>query len=126
MVIKSMIYMIRLRGQAIINYSSFSDIGFQIKGIFDVNPKLIGVQFKGMEVLDVEELEEYVTKNDVDIAILCVPESQVVGVYNLIKDNVNGVWNFATIDLESTEKTNVENVNLNDSLFNLVYFINHK
>ena len=113
-------------GQAIINYSSFSDIGFQIKGIFDVNPKLIGVQFKGMEVLDVEELEEYVTKNDVDIAILCVPESQVVGVYNLIKDNVNGVWNFATIDLESTEKTNVENVNLNDSLFNLVYFINHK
>ncbi len=113
-------------GQAIINYSSFSDIGFQIKGIFDINPKLIGVQFKGMEVLDVEELEEYVTKNDVDIAILCVPESQVVGVYNLIKDNVNGVWNFATIDLESTEKTNVENVNLNDSLFNLVYFINHK
>lgn len=113
-------------GQAIINYSNFPNIGFEINGIFDINPKLIGVQFKGMKVLDVEYLGDYVNENEVDIAILCVPESQVIGVYDLIKNNVKGVWNFATIDLESTERTNVENVNLNDSLFNLVYFINHK
>lgn len=113
-------------GQAIVNYSKFPDIGFEIESIFDINPKLIGVHFRGIEVLDIESLRDYVSTRKVDIAMLCVPESQVNSIYDIIKNKVKGIWNFATIDLESTENTSVENVNLNDSLFNLLYFINHK
>lgn len=113
-------------GQAIINYSKFLDIGFDIQAIFDVNPKLIGVSFRGVEVLDVDFLDKYVENNNIDIAILCVPEVQTNNVYNVLKDRVKGIWNFATVDLNSSEKTSVENVNLNDSLFTLVYFINDK
>lgn len=113
-------------GQAIMNYSKFLDIGFDIEAIFDINPKLIGVSFRGVEVLDVDTLDKYVETHSVDIAILCVPEIQTNSVYNILKDRVKGIWNFATVDLSSTEKTSVENVNLNDSLFTLVYFINDK
>lgn len=113
-------------GQAIMNYSKFLDIGFDIEAIFDINPKLIGVSFRGVEVLDVDSLDKYVETHSVDIAILCVPEIQTNSVYNVLKDRVKGIWNFATVDLSSTEKTSVENVNLNDSLFTLVYFINDK
>lgn len=113
-------------GQAIINYSKFLDSGFDIQAIFDVNPKLIGVSFRGVEVLDVDILEKYVKNNEIDIAILCVPETQTNNVYEILKDRVRGIWNFATVDLISSEKTSVENVNLNDSLFTLVYFINDK
>lgn len=113
-------------GQAIINYPKFSNIGFSINAIFDVNPKLIGLSFRGAEVLDIDVLDEYVQKHEVDIAILCVPEIQTISVYNILKDRVKGIWNFATVDLNSSEKTFVENVNLNDSLFTLVYFINDK
>lgn len=113
-------------GQAIMNYSKFLDIGFDIEAIFDINPKLIGVSFRGIEVLDVDSLDNYVETHSVDIAILCVPEIQTNSVYNILKDRVKGIWNFATVDLSSTEKTSVENVNLNDSLFTLVYFINDK
>lgn len=113
-------------GQAIMNYSKFLDIGFDIEAIFDINPKLIGVSFRGIEVLDVDSLDKYVETHSVDIAILCVPEIQTNSVYNILKDRVKGIWNFATVDLSSTEKTSVENVNLNDSLFTLVYFINDK
>lgn len=113
-------------GQAIINYSKFLDIGFDIQAIFDVNPKLIGLSFRGIEVFDVDILDKYVEKNDIDIAILCVPESQTNNVFNILRDRVRGIWNFATVDLNSSEKTYVENVNLNDSLFTLVYFINDK
>lgn len=113
-------------GQAIINYSKFLDIGFDIQAIFDVNPKLIGVSFRGVEVLDVDLLDKYVENNNIDIAILCVPEVQTNNVYDILKDRVKGIWNFATVDLNSSEKTFVENVNLNDSLFTLVYFINDK
>lgn len=113
-------------GQAIMNYSKFLDIGFDIEAIFDINPKLIGVSFRGVEVLDVDSLDKYLETHSVDIAILCVPEIQTNSVYNVLKDRVKGIWNFATVDLSSTEKTSVENVNLNDSLFTLVYFINDK
>ncbi len=113
-------------GQAIMNYSKFLDIGFDIEAIFDINPKLIGVSFRGIEVLDVDSLDNYVEAHSVDIAILCVPEIQTNSVYNILKDRVKGIWNFATVDLSSTEETSVENVNLNDSLFTLVYFINDK
>ena len=113
-------------GQAIMNYSKFLDIGFDIEAIFDINPKLIGVSFRGIEVLDVDSLDNYVETHSVDIAILCVPEIQTNSVYKILKDRVKGIWNFATVDLSSTEETSVENVNLNDSLFTLVYFINDK
>ena len=113
-------------GQAIMNYSKFLDIGFDIEAIFDINPKLIGVSFRGIEVLDVDSLDNYVEAHSVDIAILCVPEIQTNSVYNILKDRVKGIWNFATVDLSSTEETSVENVNLNYSLFTLVYFINDK
>lgn len=112
-------------GQAIMNYSKFSTIGFNIEAIFDINPKIIGLSFRGVEVLDVELLDKYIENNDIDIAILCIPESQVEYIYDILKDKVNGIWNFATIDLPSSEKTAVENVNLNDSLFTLTYFINN-
>lgn len=113
-------------GQAIMNYSKFLDIGFDIQAIFDINPKLIGVSFRGVEVLDVDNLDNYVETHSVDIAILCVPEIQTNSVYNILIDRVKGIWNFSTVDLSSTERTSVENVNLNDSLFTLVYFINYK
>lgn len=113
-------------GQAIINYSRFLDIGFDIQAIFDINPKIIGLAFRGVEVLDVDVLDEYVENNNIDIAILCIPEIQINHVHNVLRDRVKGIWNFATVDLGSSEKTYVENVNLNDSLFTLSYFINNK
>lgn len=113
-------------GQAIINYSKFSNIGFDIEAIFDINPKLVGVSFRGIEVCDVENLDDYIQKNDIDIAILCVPEIQTLQTYEILKNKVRGIWNFATVDLNPTDYTSVENVHLNDGLFTLVYFINNR
>ena len=113
-------------GQAIVSYPNFCNIGFNIQAIFDINPKLIGLSLRGIEVLDVDRLGNYIGKHNIDIAMVCVPELQVKPVYEIIKDKVRGVWNFATVDLTSTKKTTVENVNLNDGLFTLVYFMNNK
>ncbi len=112
-------------GQAIMNYSKFLSIGFNIEAIFDINPKIIGLSFRGVEVFDIEILDDYIRDNNIDIAMLCIPESQAEGIYSILKDKVRGIWNFATVDLVSSENTAVENVNLNDSLFTLTYFINN-
>ena len=111
-------------GQAVVNYSKFRNIGIAIEAVFDVNPKIIGLSFRGIEVLDIEKLVGYIETNPIDVAILCIPESQVSYIYGILKNKVKGIWNFTTVDLVSSEQTYVENVDLNDGLFTLLYFIN--
>ena len=46
-------------GQALANYSSFEDIGFRLKGIFDVNPRLEGVTIRGVPIQMIENLKSF-------------------------------------------------------------------
>src|SRR5690606_10251465 len=62
-------------GQAIANYTRFDKFGFDLKGIFDANPKLIGVQIRDVEILDIDSLADFLSRNQIDIGIICVPIS---------------------------------------------------
>ena len=44
-------------GQAIANYSRFTDIGLGITAIFDANPKLVGMRIRDVEIKDIDELK---------------------------------------------------------------------
>ena len=57
-------------GQALVNYTNFEKRGFVIKAVFDINPRLIGMTIRGVEVYDIDQMEEYVKNNPVDVAIL--------------------------------------------------------
>lgn len=107
-------------GQAIANYINFEKLGFYLDAIFDVNPKLIGLKIHDVEVQDVDDIGEFLQNNKVDIAIICVPRKSAQKVCDIIvKNNVNGIWNFAPIDLSIPENVVVENVHLSDSLLTL-------
>ena len=111
-------------GQAIANYAGFRKSGFEIKALFDANPRMIGLKIKDFEVLDSENLESFVKENDIDIAILCIPKNGAQDIVDrLVKVGVKGIWNFATIDLEVPKGVIVENVNLTESLFTLSYLM---
>ena len=103
-------------GQAIANYAGFRKSGFEIKALFDANPRMIGLKIKDFEVLDSENLESFVKENDIDIAILCIPKNGAQDIVDrLVKVGVKGIWNFAPIDLEVPKGVIVENVNLTES-----------
>ncbi|GAA3645016.1 redox-sensing transcriptional repressor Rex [Asaccharospora irregularis] len=111
-------------GQAIANYSGFRKAGFEIKALFDANPRMIGLKIREFEVLDSENIEEFIQKNDIDIAILCIPKNGAQELMNrIVKVGIKGVWNFAPIDLEVPKDVIVENVNLTESLFTLSYLM---
>ena len=57
-------------GQAIANYNGFKNAGFEIKALFDVNPKIIGLKIRDFEILDSDYLEDFIRENNIDIAIL--------------------------------------------------------
>jgi AT-rich DNA-binding protein len=112
-------------GQALVNYTNFEKRGFVITAVFDVNPRLIGMTIRGIEVHDVDQMEEFVKNNNVDVAILTLPRSQANTVAsNLAEWGVKGMWNFSHVDLDMPDDIKVENVHLTDSLMTLLYKIN--
>lgn len=112
-------------GQALANYSDFQRLGFKIVSIFDINPKLIGLKIRDVEIMDIDYLEEFAEKNNLDIGIICVPRNNAQKVCDiLIKSGVKAIWNFAPIDLIVPEEIKVEDVHLSDSLLTLTCLLN--
>ena len=58
-------------GQAIVNYI-YSKSGFNVEGIFEVNPRLIGISINDIKIMDYEGLVEFVEEHNTDIGIICV------------------------------------------------------
>ncbi|MDD4583860.1 MAG: redox-sensing transcriptional repressor Rex [Eubacteriales bacterium] len=113
-------------GQAIANYATYYRAGFVVVGMFDVNPKLIGISINGIEVQDYEDLGEFLMETPVDIGIICTTKSSAQNVADkLCQGNVKGIWNFAPMDIEVSEDVALENVHLSDSLNTLAYYISH-
>lgn len=111
-------------GQAIANYAGFRKAGFEIKALFDANPRMIGLKIRDFEVLDSQDIESFVKENKIDIAILCTPRNGAQELVNkLVSLGIKGVWNFAPIDLDVPKDVIVENVNLTESLFTLSYLM---
>lgn len=116
-------------GQALANYSDFEKNGFIIQGIFDVNPRLVGMTVRGIEIRDIGEMENFIKTSNVDIAVLTIPKQKAVKIANdLVNWGIKGIWNYAPIDLKVKEESNVivENVHLSDSLMTLSYTLKSK
>lgn len=114
-------------GQALANYADFERRGFCVKGLFDIDPSLIGNTVRGVEVKHIEELENFVKNNQIDIAALTLPKSAAPQIASdLVKWGIRGIWNFAPTDLHLPEDVVVENVHLSDSLMKLSYKLSEK
>ena len=112
-------------GQAIANYINFQKLGFTLSGIFDINPKLLGLKIRDIEITDIDYLEQYLKDNVIDIAIICVPSKNAQKICDtIVKNGVKGIWNFAPVDLILPEDVVVENVHLSESLLTLSCLLN--
>ena len=109
-------------GQALSKYASFEKNGFKIKGIFDVNPELIGRKVGDILIYPTSELREFVKKEDIEIAALTLPKAAAPEMADiLVSCGIKAIWNFAHTDLNVPKDVVVENVHLFDSLMRLSY-----
>lgn len=109
-------------GQALANYPAFEKRGFIVKGIFDINPKLSGRTVRGISIMPMEQMEEFIKENDIQIATLTLPKTSATEVADrLISYGVRAIWNFAHTDLNVPEGVMVENVHLSESIMRLSY-----
>lgn len=114
-------------GQAIANYTRFETLGFSLDGIFDANPKLMGLTIRGVGIQDIDNLPKFLQQNKIDIGIICVPRISAQKVSDLLVQNgVKAIWNFAPTDLIIPDDVVVENVHLSESLLTLTYLLKER
>ncbi|MDR2091260.1 MAG: redox-sensing transcriptional repressor Rex [Clostridiales bacterium] len=81
----------------------------------------------GIPVYGMEKLEEYLTGNPADIAVIAVPKDEAEdALTRLIRAGIKNFWNFAPVELRGGEGIVIENINMSDSLFVLSYMLNRK
>lgn len=104
-------------GNALANYENFNRRGFDILAIFDVDEKKVGTKINNIDVLHTDKLQEFITNNKIDIAMLTVPNSKINDVAKEVTSmGIKGIWNFSPTDLRLDNGAVVENVHLSDSL----------
>lgn len=112
-------------GKALANHDSIERRGFDILGMFDNNPSVIGEEVNGKTVYDIETLESFISENRVDVAIIAIPKHHVQEVATrVINAGVRGILNFAYTEIKTQKKVAIENVHITDSLMTLAYKLN--
>ena len=112
-------------GQALANYNGFKKDGFLVEGLFDINPRLIGISIRGINIYDLDDLERFTDQNPIQIAAICTPKEKAQEVTDrVIRNGIKGIWNFAAVDIVVPQDVIVENVHLSDSLYTLSFRMN--
>ena len=108
-------------GQALANYTGFLKENVYVKAIFDIETTHIKA-VDNIEILNISELKDYLSKNVIDIAIISVQKEKASELAGIAVDNgIKAIWNFAPTDLNFGNRAVCENINMSESLIRLIY-----
>jgi len=111
-------------GEALMSYKGFQKDGIRIVAGFDTDLKKIR-ENNDVPVRPVEELQDFVKKHHISVAIMAVPDIAAQQTIEILKAaKIKGVLNFTAVKFKSTEDLLVNNFNIENELVNLIYFVN--
>ncbi|MFC1559047.1 redox-sensing transcriptional repressor Rex [Gemmatimonadota bacterium] len=111
-------------GRAMIDYVEFRRRGFFIVAGFDVDPKKIGITYKGVPIFPMFRLPGVMETHEVDIGIVAVPALAAQRVCNQLADSgVKGILNFAHTRLIVPPGIKVRTVDMSIEMETLVYVV---
>ena len=115
-------------GTAVGNHIDFKARGFNLIGLFDDNPALVGDTRADMIIRSTSELEAFCQTEKPEMAVLCIPKEAAPRlVETLVNCGVKGFWNFSHYDIAyDYPDVIVENVHMGDSLMTLSYYMVQK
>ena len=111
-------------GKALVSNPLFEKRGIKVKGLFDTDQSVIGKTYGDLTVMDANTVADFISKNNIDIAVLTIPKAAAQDTFNMLSDTcIRGIWNFSNAEIKCPEDKNIkiENVHLGDSLMALCY-----
>ena len=111
-------------GKALVNYRGFENEAIKIVAAFDHNHEKID-RNSHIPILPIEELKDYIINNNIEVAILTVPDLEAQRMFDVICNaGIKGVLNFAPIKLLDRPNCIINDVNIADEIESLFYVIN--
>lgn len=88
-------------GSALLGYKEFSKNGLNFLGAFDVDESKIGTLINNTKVYNIEELDDFVKRENVQIAVLTVRSGIAQEVADKICEmGIKTIWNFTKVKLK--------------------------
>ena len=113
-------------GHALLNYNFHLSNNVRISCAFDVNEGIVGKIVSGVPVYDMSEMIEQLRIQQIDVAILTVPQNVAQKATNdLTEAGIKGIMNFTPIRLSVPEDVRIQNVDLTNELQTLIYFLDN-
>ena len=112
-------------GRAIVTHMDFEARGFNLIGLFDNAPEIIGSTVNTHTVENIDNVGGFCKKYKPSVAILCIPKHAAKELSEqLVEMGIKGFWNFSHYDINPKySDAIVEAVHLGDSLMTLCYRI---
>ncbi len=111
-------------GHALARYNGYSNRGFQIRMVFDNDPKKIGQKVGEFEILDTTKMAEKIKQNKIKIAMLTVPAAAAQEVADeLVKAGVKAILNYAPISLNVANGVRVQYIDPVAHLQRMTYYL---
>ncbi|MDQ3985218.1 MAG: redox-sensing transcriptional repressor Rex [Actinomycetota bacterium] len=110
-------------GRALASYKGFSERGFRISALFDVDEGVVGTEEGGLEVRHLDDLKEVVTDQGICIGIIATPPMAAQEVAERLADaGVKSILNFAPAVVNVAPDVNVRKVDLSIELQILSFY----
>ena len=111
-------------GTALLNYKGFANENVQVVAGFDNNPSRINPAATPIPILPVSQLAAFVKEQDIQVAVLAVPENAAAGILDqLAAAGIQGVLNFSPVQLKAGTALFVQNINIAFEIENLFYYV---
>ena len=114
-------------GAALAQYRGFRQRGFSILAAYDNNPEKIGRRLEGIQVRDIEQLEQDIQREHPDIVVLTVPAEEAQSVVDrVVRAGVKAILNFAPTQLHAPADVSVKTVNMAMELEGLSFALTNR
>ena len=110
-------------GRALASYKGFSERGFRIAALFDVDDSLLGKKYGDQPVRHIDELKDIVSEEGISIGIIATPPASAQEVAeHLVDAGVTSILNFAPAVVNVPPNVTVRKVDLSTELQILSFY----
>ncbi len=112
-------------GSALVRHENFIKHGYTFTAALDSDPEKVGqILPNGLTINHVSELEDIVREREVHVGIIATPPAAAQSVANqLVLAGINGILNFAPVQIQVPDCCRVENVDFTIKLDSIAYHL---
>lgn len=111
-------------GRSLVTYQGVKSEGFRISFLFDNDPQKIGTPCAGLKINDIRDIKQVLHGTGTKMAILAVPAAEAQQTANLLMDaGIQAILNFAPTRLSVQPEIKILNIDINNKLARLSYYL---